>query len=121
MVLGLLGLPSLRTWLVCAGLGVFHRGTVFDHGYVGVPVWWGVCACLFVCVSAKLNKTLHVKITFLTLLSFCPFCFVFFVSLQGSMESCNTTEEEDMKGRKGTLSTFHVICMFYFSLLLSTD
>lgn len=33
------------------------------------------------------------------------------------MESCNTTEEEDMKGRKGTLSTFHVICMsFLFSL-----
>lgn len=36
------------------------------------------------------------------------------------MESCNTTEEEDMKGRKGTLSTFHVFCMS-FSLLFSAD
>uniref|UniRef100_A0A8B9KFT7 calcium/calmodulin-dependent protein kinase n=1 Tax=Astyanax mexicanus TaxID=7994 RepID=A0A8B9KFT7_ASTMX len=34
----------------------------------------------------------------------------------GSTESCNTTEEEDMKGRKGTLSTLHVFCMFFSSL-----
>uniref|UniRef100_A0A8C2LB65 calcium/calmodulin-dependent protein kinase n=1 Tax=Cyprinus carpio TaxID=7962 RepID=A0A8C2LB65_CYPCA len=34
---------------------------------------------------------------------------------QGSTESCNTTEEEDMKGRKGTLSTPHVFCMSFSS------
>uniref|UniRef100_A0A8C1LEU1 calcium/calmodulin-dependent protein kinase n=1 Tax=Cyprinus carpio TaxID=7962 RepID=A0A8C1LEU1_CYPCA len=34
---------------------------------------------------------------------------------QGSTESCNTTEEEDMKGRKGTLSTPHVFCMSFYS------
>uniref|UniRef100_A0A672SFG7 calcium/calmodulin-dependent protein kinase n=1 Tax=Sinocyclocheilus grahami TaxID=75366 RepID=A0A672SFG7_SINGR len=37
------------------------------------------------------------------------------LSSQGSTESCNTTEEEDMKGRKGTLSTPHVLCMSFSS------
>uniref|UniRef100_A0A673HMD9 calcium/calmodulin-dependent protein kinase n=1 Tax=Sinocyclocheilus rhinocerous TaxID=307959 RepID=A0A673HMD9_9TELE len=37
------------------------------------------------------------------------------LSSQGSTESCNTTEEEDMKGRKGTLSTPHVFCMSFSS------
>uniref|UniRef100_A0A672NFH2 calcium/calmodulin-dependent protein kinase n=1 Tax=Sinocyclocheilus grahami TaxID=75366 RepID=A0A672NFH2_SINGR len=36
-------------------------------------------------------------------------------SSQGSTESCNTTEEEDMKGSKGTLSTPHVFCMSFSS------
>lgn len=33
-----------------------------------------------------------------------------FLRLQGSTESCNTTEEEDMKGRRGT-QTFSLFCM----------
>uniref|UniRef100_A0A671RHZ7 calcium/calmodulin-dependent protein kinase n=1 Tax=Sinocyclocheilus anshuiensis TaxID=1608454 RepID=A0A671RHZ7_9TELE len=41
--------------------------------------------------------------------------------LKGSTESCNTTEEEDMKGRKGTLSTSHVLCMSFSCSLGSTE
>uniref|UniRef100_A0A673HMR5 calcium/calmodulin-dependent protein kinase n=1 Tax=Sinocyclocheilus rhinocerous TaxID=307959 RepID=A0A673HMR5_9TELE len=43
------------------------------------------------------------------------------LSSQGSTESCNTTEEEDMKGRKGTLSTPHVFCMSFSCSLGSTE
>ncbi len=35
------------------------------------------------------------------------------LSSQGSTESCNTTEEEDMKGSKGTLSTSHELCISF--------
>lgn len=38
---------------------------------------------------------------------------------QGSTESCNNTEEEEMKGRKGTCPTFtYSACLFLFTLYI---
>lgn len=38
-------------------------------------------------------------------------CIFLFLCLQGSTESCNTNEEEDMKGRRGTRTFFSLFCM----------
>lgn len=57
----------------------------------------------------------HNLMLFITIPSRLMFCFscMFFVCFcpQGSTESCNTTEEEDMKGRKGTQIFSPVLCM----------
>uniref|UniRef100_A0A673LCS1 calcium/calmodulin-dependent protein kinase n=1 Tax=Sinocyclocheilus rhinocerous TaxID=307959 RepID=A0A673LCS1_9TELE len=66
--------------------------------------------CLQTCISILLFPSSHLRTTIP------PSCTLSLsLSSQGSTESCNTTEEEDMKGRKGTLSTPHVLCMSFSS------
>uniref|UniRef100_A0A8C7KCT4 calcium/calmodulin-dependent protein kinase n=1 Tax=Oncorhynchus kisutch TaxID=8019 RepID=A0A8C7KCT4_ONCKI len=91
-------LALLSAWLVCAGF-VFHGGSV--HLTVRLSVHLGKASPK----SALTTQTNAVSCCFI---SFCHLLLlsVLYVSvhhsspLQGSTESCNTTEEEDVKSRK---------------------
>ena len=106
--------PALKclSWLVCAsGEGVLHP-SIGPSG----------CLCVIMskcpgCVSLNMLKITPINIytlymyfslrfPFLTLSIFHPFLFLCLCVSQGSTESCNNTEEEEMKGRKGTCPAF---------------
>lgn len=107
---------------LCSWEGVIHPSICPSH-----------CLCVRM---VKVSRALQPRLTF-TLkkddlscyFSFHPFpfslfpCLSFFVSTlsvcQGSTESCNNTEEEEMKGRKGTCPTFtYSACLFLITLYL---
>uniref|UniRef100_A0A8C8GJL0 calcium/calmodulin-dependent protein kinase n=1 Tax=Oncorhynchus tshawytscha TaxID=74940 RepID=A0A8C8GJL0_ONCTS len=97
-------LALLSAWLVCAGF-VFHGGSVRLTFHLSVHLGkaspksalttqTNAVSCCFISFShLLLLSVLHVSVHHSS-------------PLQGSTESCNTTEEEDVKSRKGTRQTF---------------
>lgn len=90
------------SWFVLLG---GSRPSVHQVVYVSV---WAKCAKLSnICLAISLYSP-HSSFSFSNL-----FLFPFLSVWQGSTESCNNPEEEEMKGRKGTCPTFtYSACLF---------
>uniref|UniRef100_A0A8C7QIJ3 calcium/calmodulin-dependent protein kinase n=1 Tax=Oncorhynchus mykiss TaxID=8022 RepID=A0A8C7QIJ3_ONCMY len=98
-------LALLSAWLVCAGF-VFlreERPSTWERPHPSHPSAHRLT--LFppvISLSLLLLSVLHVSVHHSS-------------PLQGSTESCNITEEEDVKGRKG-MPNVHLLCMFSHGL-----
>ena len=123
---GCLRLPSLLSWLVCApGRELSIHPSVRQVVYVSVmancpkpPNRCLTYTLKMICLAISLFSLLYPSFFSLSIHSSFHLSFVPTLSFwQGSTESCNNTEEEEMKGRKGTCPTFtYSACFLQFTL-----
>lgn len=114
LLLWFVWLSALLSWLVCAP---GRESSTLSS----------VCHC--VSTLERIGQSVQSFLTPVSLYTLKNYLSCYFSSLsvfvstlyvwQGSTESCNNTEEEEMKGRKGTCQTFtYSACLFTITLYL---